>query len=99
MATYFHGGPELITGLLDKGTCVTSEKGNAAKFARRYSRGKDCYIYVLELDPTRDLELSRDSTGVIDKKLASAMPFTERILVTDKLIAECKAQSKANDLI
>ena len=98
MVTYFHGSKKLIKGLLAKGSCISPVKGNALRFALRHSRGRDCYIYVLQLNP-KDLEQRKDDAGAIDNKLVRATTFSERILVTDKLIAECSAESIANDLV
>ena len=94
---YYHGSPTFISGTLTKGTCVSSVKGNALRFARRYCRG-DCYIYLLWLDTAADLEQHIDSAGTVDWVLVRDTPFCERILVTDKLLAECQAASEADGL-
>ncbi|HEY3855659.1 MAG TPA: hypothetical protein VGO67_14820 [Verrucomicrobiae bacterium] len=97
---HFHGSSHSIDDLIAKGSCVSSDKGNALRFAR-FAHGHtdgDCYIYVLMLDPTIDLEQSRDAVGTVDKVLVRDTPFSERILVTDDVIAECRAASQADRL-
>ena len=98
MTLYFHGSEKLIDGRLFKGTCVSSDKANAVIFARRRSRGKECYLYELLLDPKTDLQQKIDDEGTIDWVLVRDTQFSKRILVTADLIAECKAASKANEL-
>jgi hypothetical protein len=77
---------------------MSSDKGNAVIFARRRSRGKKCYVYELLLDP-KDLEQKIDDEGTVDLVLLRDTPFSKRIEVTAELIAECKATSKANELV
>jgi hypothetical protein len=97
---YFHGSACFIESCLSKGTCVSSDKKNAlwfARFAHGHTEG-DCYIYVLLLDPAIDLEQSMDRAGTIDWLLIRDTPFSERILVTDNVIAESRAASQADGL-
>ena len=45
-----------------------------------------------------DLKRLEDAAGIVDHELVRDMPFTERILVTDALIAECREASPARGL-
>ena len=95
---YYHGSPDFIesTVLLDQGTCVTSSKANALSFAqRRKKKDAPSYIYSVLLDPATDIERRTDPAGVVDRVLVRATPFEERILVTDALKVECKAEVDA----
>ena len=94
---YFHGSSSLIDGPLSKDTCVSSDKCNALRFARRHARA-DCFIYMFLLEPAIDVEEKIDAVGTIDRVLVRDTPFSERILVTHELIAECRASSPANGL-
>lgn len=91
---FFHGSSTNIDGVIKKGTCVTNQRYNALIFALR-RRQTNCYLYVLQLDPAA-LESREDATGVIDCVLARDTPFAERILLTDDLIAEIRAQGVAD---
>jgi len=97
-ARYFHGSPRFVDGFLSKGTCVSSDKSNALWFARfaHGHTGSDCYVYVLVLDPAIDLEQKTDAVGTVDLVLTRDTPFSERILVTDKVITECRAAFQAD---
>lgn len=102
MTLFFHGSEKLIDGPLLKGTCVSSDKANAMIFARRRCKGDSkgkCYLYELLLDPKTDLQQKIDDEGTIDWVLIRDTQFSKRILVTAELIAECKAASKANELV
>jgi hypothetical protein len=92
---YFHGSSIDIQGSLQKGTCVSSSKSNALIFARRRQRG-NCYIYTLLLDPAVDLKQHVDAVETVDYVLARDTPFSERIVVTDQVIAKCKAVRAAD---
>jgi hypothetical protein len=94
---YFHGSPRLIDSPILKGNYVSRDRCTALRFARRRARG-DCYIYVFLLEPEIDLEQKIDAAGIVDCVLVRDTPFSERILVTDKLIDECRESSPANGL-
>src|SRR5260221_312800 len=93
---YYHGSSTHIDGPLSEGSYVSSAKCNALIFARRRCQG-NCYIYVVQVDPAVDLQ-QRVNAGTVDWVLARDIAFSERILVTDELIAECKVASEAAGL-
>ena len=99
MKEWFHGSDRLIGVAISVGQCVSSEKCNALKFALRRRVGDaDCYIYKLLLVPD-DVKQIKDAAGVIDHVLTRDMPYVERILVTEELIAECKSRPAAMGLL
>ncbi len=91
--TYYHGSSTCIDGMIWKGTCVSIEKCNALTFARRRGQGV-CYIYSMVLDSAADLE-RHEEAGIVDWRLVRNTAFSERVVVTDELIAECKAIRRA----
>lgn len=91
---FYHGSPTKIDGPIKKGTCVSSARHNSVFFALRRRQG-DCYLYVMVLDHTTDLEQSVDSAGVVDYVLARDTQFSKCILLTDEILAEIRAEGVA----
>jgi hypothetical protein len=46
------------------------------------------------LDSSVDIKLQIDSAGIEDKLLVRDTPFCEKLLVTEKVKAECKSESQ-----
>ena len=88
---WFHGSPDKIEGVIRRGACVSNARHFALFFALRHRQG-DCYLYLMLLDHTVDLEQRVDVAGVADYVLARDTDFSERILLTEKIIAEIKAE-------
>jgi len=91
---FYHGSPTKIDGPLRKGTCVSNARHNAVFFALRRRQG-DCYLYVILLDHTTDLEQSVDTAGVVDYVLARDTQPSKRIVLTDEILAEIRAEGAA----
>jgi hypothetical protein len=100
MTDYFHGSSDKIEidDPLREKTNVSRDKCNALMFALRRRVGNaDCYIYKFLLSPDEVKQIV-DAAGVVDHVLTRETPYVERILVTDMLIDECRARTRAMGL-